>query len=202
MKKIILALVALCLVIPAVAKTQLEKAQEKQVKTMVKKWKNENRTVLGSQSPEVVLLKHYEKLNSEDAREIVGISGQTKSKNAAMQMAKNSAITSYAREAASSLKGRVVADMQANGMEPDYGFDHFYAAYESLVEKEINGEIQQSFSTIKNYPDGTCEVESFCIVSENAATAARVRAVNNALKESEAAQKYADKVAQFVREGF
>ena len=51
-------------------------------------------------------------------------------------------------------------------------------------------------------PDGTYEVNCYCIVSESAASKARIRAAENALKESEAAQKYADKIAGFVREGF
>ena len=45
-------------------------------------------------------------------------------------------------------------------------------------------------------------MQSFFIVNEDAATKARIRAFENAYKESEAAQKYADKVAKFVREGF
>jgi hypothetical protein len=45
-------------------------------------------------------------------------------------------------------------------------------------------------------------MQSFFIVSESAATRARIRAYENAVKESEAAQKYAQKVSDFVREGF
>lgn len=81
-------------------------------------------------------------------------------------------------------------------------FDHFYAAYESLVQKEINGELQESFSVIKENKDGTFEMQTFFIVSESAATRARIRAYENAAKESAAAQKYAQKVSEFVREGF
>jgi hypothetical protein len=39
-------------------------------------------------------------------------------------------------------------------------------------------------------------------VDEDAASKARVRALNNALQESQAAQKYADKIKSFVEEGF
>lgn len=39
-------------------------------------------------------------------------------------------------------------------------------------------------------------------LSKTLTTRARIRAYENALKESEAAQKYAQKVSDFVREGF
>ena len=68
--------------------------------------------------------------------------------------------------------------------------------------KEINGELQESFSVIKENKDGTFEMQTFFIINESAATRARIRAYENALKESEAAQKYAQKVSDFVREGF
>jgi hypothetical protein len=45
-------------------------------------------------------------------------------------------------------------------------------------------------------------MQTYFVVNEDAATKARIRAYENALKESEAAQKYAEKVSQFVREGF
>ena len=50
--------------------------------------------------------------------------------------------------------------------------------------------------------DGTYELQTFYIVSESAASKARLRALENALKESEAAQRNADKISSFVREGF
>jgi hypothetical protein len=45
-------------------------------------------------------------------------------------------------------------------------------------------------------------MQVYFIINEDAATKARIRAYENALKESEAAQKYAEKVSSFVREGF
>ncbi len=45
-------------------------------------------------------------------------------------------------------------------------------------------------------------MQVFFIIDEDAATNARIRAYENALRESEAAQKYASKVSEFIREGF
>ena len=70
------------------------------------------------------------------------------------------------------------------------------------MQKEINGELEETFSVIKDNKDGTYEMQTFFIVSESAATRARIRAYENAAKESGAAQKYAQKVREFVSKGF
>lgn len=207
MKKIIMILLALVLAIPAVnAQSKvLEKAQKKEYKTKMKEYKKEGWKIFGTtRSLDVALLTHYEKLNQlgEDGGEVVGLATKFKSKNVGHQMAINSACTTYAREAGSTLKGRVVSDLSGDGTEAISEFDHFYAAYESMVEKEIKGELQESFSVIRDNGDGTYEMQSYFIVNESAATRARIRALDNAAKESEAAQKYAQKVSDFVREGF
>lgn len=207
MRKIILLLMALCLIVP-VASAQnktLEKARKKEYKTKMKEYKQENWKLFGSsRSVDVALLTHYDKLNSlgDDGREVMGTASKFKSKNVGHQMAINNACITYAQQAGSHVKGRIVSDMSGDGVEGDKEFDNFYAAYERLVEKEIKGEMQESYSIIRDNGDGTYEMQTYFIVSENAATKARIRALENAAKESAAAQKYAEKVADFVREGF
>ena len=208
MKKIIMLLMALCLTLPAaVAQNSkaLNKALKKEYKTKMKEFKKGGWKLYGStRSLDVALLIHYEKLNKEggDAYEIMGACSQFKSKNVGHQTCVNNAANIYASQAGRVLKGRVVSDMASNANDTSAEFDHFYAAYESLVQKEINGELQESFCVIKENKDGTFEMQAFFIVSENAATRARIRAYQNALKESEAAQKHAQKVSDFVQKGF
>ena len=62
--------------------------------------------------------------------------------------------------------------------------------------------MDQSFSIIRTNTDGTYEIETYFVVSESAASKARIRAFEQAAKESEAAQRYAEKVSEFVRDGF
>lgn len=207
MKRIILLLMAVCLMTPVVnaQNKTLEKARKKEYKTKMKEYKNENWKLFGSsRSVDVALLTHYDKLNSlgDDGREVMGTASKFKSKNVGHQMAINNACITYAQQAGSHVKGRIVSDMAGDGVEADKEFDNFYAAYERLVEKEIKGEMQESYSIIRENGDGTYEMQTYFIVSENAATKARIRALENAAKESAAAQKYAAKVADFVREGF
>lgn len=207
MKRLVMFLLAICMIAP-VAMSQnkaLENARKKEYKAKMKEYKKEGwKLFASSRSLDVALLTHYDKLNSmsDDAIEISGVASKFKSKNIGKQMAANNACITYAQQAGSHVKGRVVSDMFGDGVEPTGEFDKFYAAYERLVEKEIKGEMQESYSVIRDNGDGTFEMQTFYIVNENAAANARMRAYEYALKESEAAQRYAEKVADFVKEGF
>ncbi len=200
-------LMAICLMIPSVnaQNKALEKALKKEYKAKIKEYKKEGWKLFGSsRSLDVALLGHYDKLTTlgEDGREVVGTATKFKSKNVGMQMSINNACVTYSQQAGSHMKGRVMSDMSGDGTEADKEFDKFYAAYERLVEKEIKGEMQQSYAIIRDNGDGTFEMQVFFIINEKAASLARIRALEYAAQESEAAQKYAKKVADFVREGF
>ena len=183
----------------------MEKARAKEYKAKMKEYKKEGWTLFGSsRSLDMALLNHYEKLNQggDNVREVVGIATRFKSKNVGHQMAVNSACLTYSQQAGSYVKGRVVSDMAGDGIDAEKEFEHFYAAYERLVEKEIKGEMRESYSVIRDNGDGTFEMQTFFIIDEDAATEARIRAYENAMRETEAAQKHAQNVADFVRAGF
>ncbi|MCI9606554.1 MAG: hypothetical protein HFJ94_00085 [Muribaculaceae bacterium] len=209
MKKIIMLFMAALLIAAApdafAQNKALQKARNKEKKEKMKEYKKEGWKLFGSsRSLEVALLTHYDKLDKlgDDGREVVGIASKFKSKNVGKQMAANNAAITYSQQAGSSLKGRVVSDMSGDGTSAEGEFDHFYGAYERLVEKEIKGEMEPSYTIIRDLGDGTYEMQDFYVVSESAASKARIRALENALKESEAAQRHAEKIASFVREGF
>lgn len=209
MKKIMMLLLAFCLVVPMTyadnRNKQLEKALKKEYKEKKKELKKEGWKLFGSsRSLDVALLSHYDKLQTllDDGREVVGVATNVKSKNAGHQMAINNACITYGQQAGSQVKGRVVSDLAANGTDGTGEFDHFYAAYERLVQKEIRGEMNESFTIMREMSPGVYEFQTFFIVSESAASKARIRAMEDALKESEAAQKHAKTIADFVREGF
>ena len=178
---------------------------QKEYKQKVKEFKKDNWQIFGSsRTLEVALLTHYEKLAKagDAAFEVTGTASKFKSKNIGHQTAINNACNIYARQAESSIKGRIVSDMGANSDSIAAEFDHFYAAYESMVEKEIKGEMQESFSMIRNLGDGSYEMQSFFIVNNEAATKARIRAFELAAKESAAAKMNAEQISKFIKEGF
>lgn len=207
MKKVIMLIMVMAIAMPSVyaQNKALEKARKKEYKAKMNEYKKEGWKIFGtSRSLDVALLIHYDKLNSlgENGYEVVGICARYKSDNVGHQAAINNACNTYARQAGSTLKGRITSDMFGDADHPEAEFDKFYAAYETLVEKEIKGELRESYSVYRTLGNGEKTMQTFFIVDEDAAMRARLRALENAAKESEAAQRYAKKVSDFVREGF
>lgn len=215
MKKLVMAFMALCLLAPVTMDAQsnhaLNKALKKEYKLKKKEFKKGKWEIYGTtRSLDTALLLHYQKLNEggEGVSEVQGVASNFNSKNIGHQMSVNNACNNYARRAGSTVRGRVVSDLAADAENIDTEFDKFYAAYESTVEKEIKGEMSESFSIIreigkdKNSGKPMYEMQTFFIVDENAASRARIRAFEAAKAESEAAQKYAEQVSDFIKEGF
>ena len=206
-QKLLLLVLGLCFLAPTVnaQNKALEKARKKEYKQKMKMYKAEGwKLFASSRSLDVALLTHYDKLNTmgEDGQEIVGVATKCRSKNVGRQMALNNACVTYAQQAGSKVKGRVVSDMQGDGVNAAGEFEKFYAAYERLVDKEIRGEMKESYSIIRENGDGTYEIQTYFIVNESAASQARLRAMEQASKETEMAQQYAKKISDFVKEGF
>lgn len=206
-QKLLLLVLGLCFLAPTVnaQNKALEKARKKEYKQKMKMYKDEGwKLFASSRSLDVALLTHYDKLNTmgEDGQEIVGVATKCRSKNVGRQMALNNACVTYAQQAGSKVKGRVVSDMQGDGVNAAGEFEKFYAAYERLVDKEIRGEMKESYSIIRDNGDGTYEIQTYFIINESAASKARLRAMEQASRETEMAQQYAKKISDFVKEGF
>ena len=202
MKKIIMFLMAAFMlsVVPATAQG-LSKSEKKALNAKVKEFKKEGWKIFGSTSTiDLALEKHMLKLHSEDAIEVPGIASSFKSKNVGKQMALNSAMTNYASMMDSEIKGKVVSDMQGDGEFSETEFEKFYAAFKRSVQTTIKDEMKESFSVIRDKGNGTSEMQTFFIVDKHAASQARVRALEQAGKESVAAQLYAKVVQKFIQE--
>ena len=202
MKKIIMfSMTAFMLsVVPATAQ-ELSKSEKKALNAKVKEFKKEGWKIFGSTSTiDLALEKHMLKLHSEDAIEVPGIASSFKSKNVGKQMALNSAMTNYASMMDSEIKGKVVSDMQGDGEFSETEFEKFYAAFKRSVQTTIKDEMKESFSVIRDKGNGTSEMQTFFIVDKHAASQARVRALEQAGKESVAAQLYAKVVQKFIQE--
>ena len=202
MKKIIMFLMAAFMlsVIPATAQ-ELSKSEKKSLKAKVKEFKKHGWQIFGSTSTiDLALEKHMLKLQSEDAIEVPGTASSFKSKNVGKQMALNSAMTYYASMMDSEIKGKVVSDMQGDGEFSETEFEKFYAAFKRSVQTTIKDELKESFSIIRDKGNGTYEMQSFYIVDKKAASKARMRAIEQAAKESVAAQIYAKGIEKYLNE--
>ena len=187
------------------ANADLTKKQERMINKMAKdrskQLKKDGYTVMGSMPLQDALIKHYAALEN-GASEQIG-SGRAASKNNGRQMCLTYAISEYASKAMSQVKGRSVTDGYNNeneiDTENDPEFARFYAAYERLTQKEIQGELQESFTVSKQLPDGTYEFIMYMTVDENKARDVRQKAVKGAIAESNLAQEYAKQISEFVK---
>lgn len=184
---------------------KLEKERKKEYKKKMAEFSRGGWKIFAStNSVEVALLEHYSELfeKGDAVYELVGIASKFKSSNVGKQMALNSACITYAQSAKSYVQGRVTSDMAGDGVAADKEFDNFYAAYERLVAAEIKGELKESFAIIRDLKDGTSEMQVYYIVDQDNAAKSRERAMAQALKETQMAQKHAEEISNFVREGF
>ena len=206
MKKLLFLIVAMTIAcsgteVNAINK-KLDKAYDKMYKTKVKEFNRDGWKISGSaKTLEVALLEHYEKLKDTANTELVGECSQGLSINACRQTAYNNALITYANLAGSTLKGRVVSDINIDQSDMEGEFDKMYAAYERLVQTEIKGVLTESFSVVKETGKRK-QYRVYFIVNEEKASQARIRAMQRALEETQAAQKYAREISDFVREGF
>lgn len=210
MRKLLVILLATLLVAPVenASAQKMSRAIKKEYKTKMKQLKKEKWELYGSsRTLDVTLAKYYQELDSkENVREIMGNAAKFKSKTVGHQSAINDACRTYAQQCGSIVKGRIDSDLASDGEDVNSEFDHFYAAFERLVEKEIQGELVEKFSLIreidKEKGDPIYEMQTYFLVDEEAASKARIRAYEQAVKESEAAQKMASKIGDFVKAGF
>lgn len=206
MKKILMAAMALfvasvtvCAGPPKDDDASLWKDAKKKAKVETREgWK-----VDGSETLEKAYYYHLQKKHKESNYEIVGnVIGTTtvKTVNQGQQWATTNAAISYAKQAGMMVRGRIDA-MTSAGVD-DPSIDKFIEGYEALVQKEIRGELIKSFGMYREKEDKTLDYKAYFIISEDAATKARLRALENAKKESEYAREQAEEISKFVREGF
>lgn len=202
MKKVLAILLAILIVPMAYSASpskQLKKAKEKERKEVMKRFKKEGWKLLdSSHSLEVALLEHWDAVDQPNCREESGISTRSKSKSVGQQMAMNQVFVNYAQQAEQTVKGLAASEMNGSGIDTDIELETFYAAYKREVEKEIRGELKKSFSIYRENGDGTFEIQTFFVINEDQASKARVRAFENAIKESEAAQRHAQAIMDMV----
>lgn len=213
MKKLFVCLMAICLGFAMNANSQTmyskQKAKQakKEYKQKVKKYQKEGWQIFGSSHTlEMALLNHYEALENAGENGVVELTGYatSTSKNVGRDKLMMSACTAYAQMIGSNIKGRVDEDMRSTlTTEELKEFDNFYSAYENNVKAEIRGELRPSYSIyrpVKVHGKDAYEFEAYFLLDEVAASRARIRAFEAAAKESAVAQKYADKIHQFIEE--
>ena len=177
-------------------------AQGAQYRKKLREYKRDGWELYGSsRTLDDALRAHYAALETPGVSEVTGTASGVKSETVGQQVAWNNACINYVQQAGGFLRGRVDSDSHA-GTTSDAEFSNFYAAYETLLQKEIRGELKPSLTLIRRFSDGTHQMMVFFIVDEDAAAKARIKAMELAAQESEAAQRIADSVRGQVNDGF
>ncbi len=182
-----------------------DKSLWKIAKKTAKELKKEGWKVDGSMPMENLLFNHYKKINNnEEFQEIIGnVIGNTSvtTMNQAQQWAATQVAVTYAKSAGASIKGRMNAEIGA-GLGGSSSADFFYEAYESSVEKEIKGELKKSFSLYREKNGGGIDYKAYYVVNAEGAHNARMRALKMTMEESDFARTNAERISQFINEGF
>lgn len=205
MKKLLVLAMGLIIAIsgvfaqPKTSDKDLWKQAKRTAKELVKEgWKTN-----GSKSIEEYLFEHRIKLreNASNQELVSDVIGQTnvQTLNQAKRWAMINASTEYATSARQMVKGDITNELRA-GIEDIKSVENFYAAYESVVATEIQGELKLSFCLYRENKEGRIECRLYYIINEDSASKARMRAMERAMQESEFARANAERISEFVRE--
>ena len=181
-----------------------ERALWKSAKKYAKELTSDGWKTNSSKGLREAVYEHYLALNDDTNKELIAnVEGgvNVKTINAAKQWAHNNAVITYAQTAATFVKGRIASEV-GGGLNGNPALDNFYAAYENLVSKEISGELVPSVSIYRENKNGNIEYRIYYLVNEKKAMESRIRAMKNALIESEVARMNAEQISKFVQEGF
>ncbi len=181
-----------------------DKAVWKSAQKVAKQFEKEGWKVDGTRSLEEMLYTHNRNVNKENPEIRGSVVGNTSvtTLNQGQQWAATNASVFYAKQAGMALRGRVITDLNTGIKNKDASIDKFHESYEALVEKEIRGELKESFAIYREKKDGGIDYRIFYILNEEAASNARMRAMERAMKEAELAREDAEKISEFVRKGF
>lgn len=186
MKKIIMIIMALCMIAP-MAQAELTKKQtkkiEKQAKQRAKELKAQGFEVMGSVPMQAAIEKHLALV--EEGAVPQETMYTSKSKNNARQACLSNAMNEYASKQLSQIKGRSVVELQSEEVDPNSEeFSKFFSTFERVSQGEIRGELQESYAVCRSLPDGRYEVYMYLTVDPEKASKSRVRAMRNAIIES------------------
>lgn len=199
MKKIIMLLMALCLAMPtmyAELSNKEIKANEKMAKNRAKDLKKKGYDIMGSLPLEAALLKHYNKVAEFNFQEFEGNSTRTKSKSNGRTMAQTDALRNYATAMQTDIAGK--NKLLADAGIPEAERENLSTAFITETQAQVRGELQESYSLIKDNGDGTYEIQIMYVLNPEAASNAKARAIEKLIEEQEL---QAD-LAKAVREAF
>lgn len=166
-------------------------------KQISKQIKKQGFQIVGLNTLDNAVQQHLINL-SKGGKEIIGTSEGCKSENVCRQVAKNNAIIDYATTESNTIKGKITSNTFFEGI-PQTEFDKFYAAYERVIQMNLDGVLTESFSIIKK-ENGINEYRIYFIANEEKAKTLRLEALKRAVTETQTIQKYSTEIEKFLND--
>ncbi|MDL2262352.1 hypothetical protein LJC11_02490 [Bacteroidales bacterium OttesenSCG-928-I21] len=179
----------------------LSKALDKEYKQTLKQYKKDGWKIdANGRSMEVTLLKHYEKLNTNDLVVITGTSSRCNATNICKQVALNNAQNEYARLVSGKIQGAFASIIKANANRPQEEVDKISGGLLNEIEANVAGVLTPSYSIYKANSDGTKEYKTFYFVDEQKANEMLENTFERSIKETKLTIEEAKSIQKFVKD--
>ena len=128
----------------------------------------------------------------------VGTADDFISINLAKMTAQTNVANEYALASGGHVRGRVASSASRIG---DAQLDDIVAAYERIISYDIKGELLSCATFVRKERGGRYSVRVFCVVDEDAAHSARMKAMQRSLEQTGMAETYGSMVSDWIDEG-
>lgn len=141
-------------------------------------------------------LQEYILESKKGKEQIIGTSGPTVSLNLAKITAENNAINEYVNRTGGMVKARITSDLsEVDGVQRD----NLVAAFERMAVKEVKNDVEFCFSVVKEQRR-QYDVRTYCLVDNEEAHLAKMKALEQALAELGLTEKYGSKISEWIKE--
>jgi cobyric acid synthase len=178
----------------------MNRALEKEYKDKLKEYKKEGWIIDSDRSAEVVLMKHYSKLNAnEDLITIKGTATNCRSTNVCKQVALNNAQNEYARLVSGKIEGAFASIIRTNSSCSPEEIDKMYGILINEVKADVSGVLQPSYSIYRE-KKGVKEYQTIFIVNNNDLIDNMEKALEQSIKETKITIEEVRSISKFVGE--
>lgn len=200
-KAVILLAFSILIAAPQVTYSQnLNKVLEKEYKKKLKEYKKDGWKIESDRSAEVVLMKHFNKLNeNEDLKTIIGTSTNCKSTNVCRQTALNNAQNEYARLVSGKIEGAFASIVKADANRPQEEIDKMVGGLVNEVKADLSGVLQPSYSVYRE-KNGLKEYRTVFFVNEKELVGNMEKVLEQSIKETKLTIEEARSISKFVGE--
>ena len=176
----------------------LNKALKKEYNKKLKEYKKDGWKIDSDRSAEVILMKHFSKLNAnEDLKTITGTSTNCKSTNICKQTALNNAQNEYARLVSGKIEGAFASIVKSDANRPQDEIDKMVGGLVNEVKADLSGVLQPSYSIYRE-KNGLKEYKTIFFINEKELIGNMEKILEQSIKETKLTIEEARSISKFV----